>query len=71
MLSKKIETRPFFYPMHKQDIFIKKGYFKNEKYPCSEFLSSNGFYIPSGLNLTNNQLNYVADTINKLLTNKF
>ena len=71
LLSKKIETRPFFYPMHKQDIFIKKGYFKNEKYPCSEFLSSNGFYIPSGLNLTNNQLNYVADTINKLLTNKF
>ena len=67
----KNETRPFFYPMHKQDIFIKKGYFKNEKYPCSEFLSSNGFYIPSGLNLTIKQLNYVANTINKLLTNKF
>ena len=71
MLSKKIETRPFFYPMHKQDIFIKKGYFKNEKYPCSEFLSSNGFHIPSGLNLTIKQLEYVANTINKLLTNKF
>ncbi len=71
LLSKKIETRPFFYPMHKQDIFIKKGYFKNEKYPCSEFLSSNGFYIPSGLNLTIKQLNYVANTINQLLTNKF
>ena len=71
LLTKKIETRPFFYPMHKQDIFIKKGYFKNEKYPCSEFLSSNGFYIPSGLNLTTKQLEYVAYTINKLLTNKF
>ena len=71
LLSKKIETRPFFYPMHKQDILIKKGYFKNEKYPCSEFLSSNGFYIPSGLNLTIKQLDYVANTINKLLINKF
>ena len=71
LLTKKIETRPFFYPMHKQDIFIKKGYFKNEKYPCSEFLSSNGFYIPSGLNLTTKQLEYVANTINKLLKNEF
>lgn len=71
LLNKKIETRPFFHPMHKQDIFIKKGYFKNENYPCSEFLSSNGFYIPSGLNLTTKQLSYIAETINKLLTNKF
>ena len=70
LLNKKIETRTFFYPMHKQDIFKKKGYFKNKNYPCSEFLSSNGFYIPSGLNLTTKQLNYVANTINNLLSNK-
>ncbi len=70
LLNKRIDTRPFFYPMHKQDIFIKKGYFKNENYPCSEFFSSNGFYIPSGLNLTIKQLNYIADTINNLLSKK-
>ena len=70
LLKKRIETRPFFYPMHKQDIFIKKGYFKHGRYPYSEFLSSNGFYIPSGLNLTVKQLNYVANTINNLLSDK-
>ena len=56
--------------MHKQDIFIKKGYFKHGRYSYSEFLSSNAFYIPSGLNLTVKQLNYVANTINDLLSDK-
>ena len=68
LLLKKIETRPFFVPMHKQDIFIKKGYFKNESYPISEFLSSNGFYIPTGLNLSKKELNYIANTIINLIS---
>ena len=68
LLLKKIETRPFFVPMHKQDIFIKKGYFKNESYPISEFLSSNGFYIPTGLDLSKKELNYIANTIINLIS---
>ena len=68
LLLKKIETRPFFVPMHKQDIFIKKGYFKNESYPISEFLSSNGFYIPTGLDLSKKELNYIAKTIINLIS---
>ena len=52
--------------MHKQDIFKKMGFFKKEKHPVSEFLSNNGFYIPSGIDLSYKKLNYIADTINKL-----
>ena len=66
LFKKGIETRPFFWPMHKQDIFKKLNLFKNEKYPNAEYLSNNGFYIPTGIDLTKNQLKYVADTVNSL-----
>ena len=66
LLRSNIDTRPFFWPMHKQDIFKKMGFFKKEKHPVSEFLSNNGFYIPSGIDLSYKKLNYIADTINKL-----
>jgi perosamine synthetase len=66
LLRSNIDTRPFFWPMHKQDIFKKMGFFKKEKHPVSEFLSNNGFYIPSGIDLCYKKLNYIADTINKL-----
>jgi perosamine synthetase len=40
------------------------GLFKNEKYPHSEKIARNGFYIPSGLGLNSNELNYVIETMN-------
>ena len=65
--KKNIGTRPFFWPMHKQDIFKKKGYFKKISLPNSEFISKNGFYIPSGLGLTLKQLKYIKDTVISVL----
>ena len=53
--------------MHKQTIFKKMRIFKKQSYPNSEFMSQNGFYIPSGLNLSNKELNYITKTINKIL----
>ena len=62
-----IETRPFFWPMHKQDAFKKKNYFKNISLPNSEFISKNGFYLPSGLGLTRLELKFVKDTVIRVL----
>jgi len=56
-----IGTRPFFWCMHEQPVFLKMGLFKNEKYPHSEKISRNGFYLPSGLGLTKSEIEYVAD----------
>ena len=67
LLRKNIETRPFFWPMHKQDIFIKMGLFKGESYPIAENLAKNGFYLPSGVGLKNNQLKYIIKTANEIL----
>jgi len=63
LASKNIGTRPFFWPMHKQDIFMKKGYFKKIKLPNSEFISKNGFYLPSGLGLKPEELRFIKDTV--------
>jgi len=71
LLNKKIQTRNFFYPMHKQNIFKKLKIFKkNEKYQNAEYLSNNGFYVPSGLGIKNFEIDYVAREINKIFNKK-
>lgn len=60
-----IGSRNFFYPMHRQPVFIKKGYFKGLVLPVSEYLSDKGFYIPSGLNLSEQEMEKVASTLKK------
>lgn len=62
-----IGTRPFFWPMHEQPVFQKMGLFNKEMYPVAERLARRGFYIPSGLALTNEQMNRVADAIRKAM----
>ncbi|MBK8382411.1 MAG: DegT/DnrJ/EryC1/StrS family aminotransferase [Ignavibacteria bacterium] len=64
--QKNIGTRPFFYPMHLQPVFKKMGLFENEKYPVSEKLSEFGFYIPSGLALTEDQIITSAEALKSI-----
>ena len=54
--SHKIGTRPFFYPMHKQPVFNRMGLFLDDDLPNSERLYEKGFYIPSGLALTKDEM---------------
>jgi perosamine synthetase len=63
----KIGTRPFFYPMHKQPVFNKMGLFLNDDLPNSENLYKKGFYIPSGLALSNAQIIEVSEALHKVL----
>jgi perosamine synthetase len=70
LLKKNIETRPFFWPMHKQNIFKKLKIFSNEKYINAEYLSNSGFYLPSGLNLKLNELKYIVKNVKKII-NKY
>jgi perosamine synthetase len=45
--------------MHEQPVFNKMGLFNNERYPVAETLSRNGFYLPSGLGLEDNDISRV------------
>ena len=61
-----IGARPFFWPMHEQDIFKKMKIFKKQNYPNSSYLGRYGFYIPSFLKIKDSEMNYVVSVINKL-----
>ena len=64
-----IQTRNFFYPMHKQKIFKKMKIFGSKaKYPNAEYLSKNGLYLPSGLGIKNYEISYICETLNKILS---
>ena len=68
LLKHNIQTRNFFYPMHKQKIFKKMRLFpKKQKFPNSDYLSKKGFYLPSGVGITNVEIDFVAKTLLKIL----
>lgn len=60
-----IGTRGFFWGMHEQPVFKKMHLFDGESYPVAEKLARRGFYIPSGVNLTDDDQMYVVE---KLIT---
>lgn len=66
LAENKIGTRPFFYPMHQQPVFKKMGLFEKETYPVSEYLGDYGFYIPSGLGITDDQIYSVTKKIKEI-----
>jgi perosamine synthetase len=65
--AEKIGTRPFFWPMHEQPVFAKQGLFKGESYPVAERMARRGFYLPSGMALTDDQIQRVVDIAHKIL----
>jgi len=62
-----IETRPFFLGMHEQPVFQKMGLFKGEHYPVAERIARRGLYLPSGLTLTEAQIEEVVKAVRKII----
>ena len=62
-----IGCRTFFWCMHEQPVYTKVGMFQNEEYPNAELLARKGFYIPSGLALTKEQMKKVVETVKKVI----
>ena len=61
-----IDCRPFFCPMHLQPVFKKMKLFKNQKFPVSEELFRRGFYLPSGIGTTENEMKIVVAKMKKV-----
>lgn len=61
LAARGVGTRPFFCPMHQQPVLRRLGLFDDESYPVAERLYSHGFYIPSGLGLSEDDQNRVCD----------
>ncbi len=64
-----IATRPFFWPMHEQPVFRKMGLFDGISCPVAERLARRGFYVPSGVGITNEQIDQVSETVRNLMLN--
>jgi perosamine synthetase len=62
-----VETRPFFLGMHEQPALTERGLFFGESFPITERLSRQGLYLPSGLSLTEAQIDFVAETVRQVL----
>lgn len=60
-----IGTRPFFWCMHEQPVFRKQGWFEGVSCPVAERLAGRGFYVPSGLALTDDEIKEVAAAVKK------
>lgn len=63
---KGVQCRPFFWPMHEQPVFKKMGLFVGESYPVAERIARRGFYIPSGLALSEEQIGNVANALREI-----
>ena len=62
-----IGTRTFFWCIHEQPVYQKQELFKGEHYENAEYLARKGFYIPSGLALTEEQMGVVVAKVRKVL----
>jgi perosamine synthetase len=62
-----IGTRPFFWPMHEQPVLRKMGLFGGESHPVAERIARRGFYIPSGMALSDEQIERSVAAIKEIL----
>lgn len=62
--KKGIDSRPFFFPLHKLSRFKC-----TEKMPVADFLAGTGINLPSSVNLTDNQIKFISENILEVLNN--
>jgi perosamine synthetase len=61
-----VDTRPFFWPMHEQPVLRRRGLFAGESYPVAERLARRGFYLPSGIGISEAQIEQVAGSVRSI-----
>jgi perosamine synthetase len=62
-----VDARTFFWPMHEQPVFKKMKLFQGETYPVAEKIARRGFYVPSGLALSEEQIRTVCGAIREII----
>jgi len=65
--EKGVDTRPFFLGMHEQPVFHARGLFLNEHHAVTERIAKQGLYLPSGLTITERQIDEVVYAVKTAL----
>lgn len=63
LAARGVGSRPFFWPMHEQPVFRKRGLFTGVHCPVAERIARHGLYLPSGMALTEEQIHYSASAL--------
>lgn len=65
--AKGVDTRNSFVPLNQQNVYIEMGIVKPNDCPNANFVGENGFYLPSGPNIDNKDLEYVVNSLKSVL----
>ncbi|MDD5751848.1 MAG: DegT/DnrJ/EryC1/StrS family aminotransferase, partial [Candidatus Peribacteraceae bacterium] len=60
-----IDTREFFLPCHSQPA-VAKRFPTTESFPVTERVALEGFYLPSGLAITDEQIDRVCEVVREI-----
>lgn len=63
LLEKKVDTRPFFYPISSFPMYAARGI----RNPVSERIGLNGINLPSGVMLREEEVDYICDAVREIL----
>jgi perosamine synthetase len=63
--EKGVEAREDFIPFSSQEIFIKQGLVKGTEDPVADYAGNNGFYLPSGPAINNEEIQYVSECVHE------
>ena len=63
-----VETRPFFLGMHRQPALLRGGYPSEGDFAVADRLADRGLYLPSGVGLTDEQIDAVIDAVRRVVT---
>jgi perosamine synthetase len=64
--EKGVDTRTYFYPLHTQPVLANLYTYQDADYPVTNDLSQRGFYLPSGLAITSEQIKTVAQAMHEI-----
>jgi len=62
-----IESRPFFYPLHRQPVLEKFSLNIQQSLPISEKIGKQGIYLPSFIGMDDQDIDYVVDRFKGVL----
>lgn len=66
LMKQGIETRPFFYPLHRMPPYYEES--GDRSFPVSTKLAARGINLPSSANLSNEDIVYIANALRRVLS---
>lgn len=63
-----IETRPLWKPMHRQPVFAGARYFEHDNGSVSDTLFETGLCLPSGSNMTDEEVGRIIDAVRRAVS---